>query len=100
MEDNLDEQLQQYQNIWKNIKNKEFTEPLPIIDIKSQIDKFTKELQNSFSADTTDNVGKSILNHLDTIHKITRQAHLLRDFMYTTGSSLQLMRGTIKWQET
>lgn len=99
MADNLDEQLQQYQDVWKDIKNRTFTTNLPAIDIKQSLQDFKQELQESF-ADTSNNAGKTIANHLDTIHKVIKQMHVLRDIMYITGDKFTLTRKVKTWDET
>ena len=88
MADNLDEQLQQYINLWDNIKNREFNTPLPVFNMPELLSVFTKELEDSFGADNTNRHGNNIFNHLDTIHRVTKQLHVLRDANYTDNCVL------------
>jgi reverse gyrase len=88
MADEMDEQLQQYINLWDNIKNREFNSPLPEFDINEKLTDFSKELKTSFSSDK--DTGSTIFKHLDTIHKITYQLHILRDIMYRNNSILYM----------
>ena len=85
MADEMDEQLQQYINLWDNLMNREFNTPLPVFNIHELLSTFKKELEDSFGADNTNRHGNSIFNHLDTIHRVTKQLHVLRDADYTNN---------------